>query len=61
MINIGEIYCGHCNDPFEPDGIPSSDPDVPEFCSDRCEEQYQSARDGGEAYWEARYGGAPIF
>ena len=61
MIRVGEIHCGWCGDPFEPDGIPSSDPDVMEFCSDGCELGYTVQRADDDAYWQARYGGAEVF
>lgn len=61
MINLGEVYCGHCGDPFDPDGIPSLDPEAMEFCSESCESDYLAQREADDAYWEARYGTAPLY
>lgn len=61
VIRIGEVYCGHCGDPFEPDGVPSLDPEVMEFCSDECESDYTTQRANDDAYWVARYGGAAVY
>lgn len=55
MINIGEVYCWHCEDAFEPEGLPSFD--EPNFCSEDCVDQYLNE----QAYAEARYGSAVVF
>jgi len=59
VIRVGEVYCGHCGDPFEPDGVPYQD--EMNFCSEECELGYTTQRAEEDAYWEARYGGALIF
>jgi predicted nucleic acid-binding Zn ribbon protein len=56
VIRVGEVHCGHCGDPFEPDGLPSFE--GPNFCSTSCEDLYEDER---RAYDEARYGGASVF
>lgn len=55
MISIGQVYCEACGDAFEPEGLPSFD--EPNFCSEECVDQHLN----GQAYDEARYGGASVF
>lgn len=61
MIRIGDIHCSYCGDEFEPDGVPSSDPDVKEFCSEDCA-LLQAGEDADhQSYRDARESGAPYF
>ncbi len=57
-----EVHCRWCGDAFEPEGIPSFDPDDDtNFCSDDCEEAFRKDQADQDVYRSARYGGAPIF
>lgn len=53
-------YCADEYDPVEYAEVPQ-DPDEVQFCSDDCEERYNTAELASEAYSLGYLGGAPVW
>lgn len=54
-------YCSQCGDAFEPVEYRAVDIDGENFCSAECEDEWNDAEEFASVYFEALYGGAPVF